>query len=230
MELKAKEHGSAGEVREYGSTGPNYWRNCQVQGLMARVDGRKGGCFLYWNSQWASGNKHSEENLSRPVSSGVPLFGFLGQADVPCFEDQRVRLGSKCHVLLPVGLRSDWWPPLEVRQWRMGASWETRAAEPQLCLHPPRLSQLWGPLDESCHFLQQSQTYQQAQWEWAGMAWCFHTTSWLQLQAPTNQEISRVHLCNYRSPYRPLHPQMPIILWRPNVNRDKQALIGTFRF
>lgn len=107
--------------------------------------------------------------VSKPASSGVSLFLFPGQEDVPCFEDQRVRLGPKRHVFLPAGLCPHRWPPLEVCQRRMGAGWETRATKPQLCVHPPRLSQLRGPLDESCHFLQQSQTYQQAQWEWAGM-------------------------------------------------------------
>lgn len=70
MELKAKDHDQAGDVREYGSMGPNYWRNCQVQGLMARVDWRKGGCFFIWTSQWASVNKHTWENRDQfPVVS-----------------------------------------------------------------------------------------------------------------------------------------------------------------
>lgn len=129
---------------------------------------REGRCFLHW-----PGHKHNEQS-PKTVSSSVSFFFlFPGQTDVPCFEDQRVGLRPKRHVFFLVGLCPNWWPPLEVRQWRMGAGWETRATKPQLRLHPPRFSQLWGPLDESRHFLQQSQTYQQAQWEWAGMAWCF---------------------------------------------------------
>ena len=37
VELKAEEPDQADEVREYGRMGPNYWKNCQMQGLMARI-------------------------------------------------------------------------------------------------------------------------------------------------------------------------------------------------
>lgn len=102
--------------------------------------------------------------LAYPVSVGVLLRPpGVFQADVPGAEGERVWPGPQRHVLLPAGLRGGRQPPLEVRERGVGARGQAGAAGAQLRLHPPRLTQLWGPLDEGSRLLQQSQAHQQAQ-------------------------------------------------------------------
>jgi len=49
-----------------------------------------------------------------------------------------------------------------------GSWWQSGGSPFKPHLRTPRISQLWGPLDEGTHFVRQSKTDQQDQWQWTG--------------------------------------------------------------
>lgn len=69
VKLKVEPPDQADEVREHGRMGPIYWKNCQVQGLMARILTRllKLEIYLmmvrrYENAVLRTGRKHISAN------------------------------------------------------------------------------------------------------------------------------------------------------------------------
>lgn len=185
-----------------------------------------------WPNLRVAGHKLTKTSLSKSVSNGISPFCFLNRRMFPVLKISVSGLDPSAMYSFLLDFA-----PTDGHRWKyVNGEW-VPAGKPE----PPNHSCVYIHPDSpnfGAHWMKAAISFSKVKLtnklNGSGQVWVWPDvspyTSWLRLQAPTNQEISRVHLCNYRGPYSPLHPQMPIILWRPHVNRNKQALIGAFRF
>lgn len=75
------------------------------------------------------------------------------KAHVSRAESERVWVGPERHVFLFAGLRIRGQPQVEICERGVGPRGEARTPNPQLRVHPPRLSKLRSALDESSSLL-----------------------------------------------------------------------------